>query len=89
MSRLKVAVTLVLDLDTINWADEVAKILTRQRKREVTRADAFEYLVLGHWKKTMKRHMEKRHELKEDRKYAEKRFGIVDLAKQAKKAAQR
>lgn len=73
---LKVAVTLVLDMDTIEWADKVAKILSRQRKTEVTRAEAFEYLVLGHWKKTMRRQYEKRHELREDRKYALKRFGI-------------
>lgn len=74
---IKVPITLILDIDTIDWADKVASLLSRRRKCEVTRNEAFEYLVMGHWKKTLTRQMEKRHELKEDRKYAEKRFGIL------------
>jgi len=52
------AVPMFLKADTIQWLDAIAKKLSEQRKCDVSRSDAVEYLTLRHWKKTKTRIME-------------------------------
>ena len=56
------AVPLFLKADTIQWLDLIAAKLSEQRKTEVSRSDAVEYLTLRHWKKTKTRIMEQQTE---------------------------
>lgn len=73
---MKHSITLLLEMDTINWLDTVAKNLSRQRNREVTKSEAADHLIQRHWKKILLREQAKRHELKEDKAHAKKLLGI-------------
>jgi len=58
------AIALMLETDTIDWLDVVAKNLSRQRKTDVSRSEAIEYIILRHWMKIQKRTAEKRSNIK-------------------------
>lgn len=51
---------LFLKADTVEHLDWLAKQLSRQRNKEVTRSEAIEYLALRHWMKVQTRLAEKR-----------------------------
>ena len=73
---MKQAITLMLEADTVNWLEVVAKNLSRQRNREVTKGEAADHLIMKHWRKMLIRQQEKRHERREDRKYIENKYGL-------------
>ena len=54
------AISLVLEDDTVDHIDWIAKELAKQREVEkVTRGDAVKWLVLRHWKKMQKQRFNK------------------------------
>jgi hypothetical protein len=53
-----------LESDTIDHIDWVSRQLGYQRKRDVSRSEAMEYLVERHWKFVIKKQAERRHDRK-------------------------
>lgn len=58
---MKHVVQLVLETDTIDWLNIVAKNLSRQRNAPVSQSDVVEYLAQRHWNKTLKRLYDEKH----------------------------
>jgi len=58
---MKHQVTLFLDTDTIDWAKKVQATLSRQRNREVSQSEAFDYISQSHWKKHIQRLVDQKH----------------------------
>ena len=58
---MKVPLNVFVEMDTRNWFETVAATLSRQREKEVTLAEAIDYVSKSHWSKTMKRAMDQRH----------------------------
>lgn len=57
-------IPLFIESDTIDHIDWTAKQLGFQRKRDVSRSEAVEYIVQRHWKYVLKKQASKQHERK-------------------------
>ena len=61
VSVIKHTIQLILETDTIDWARKVQIGLSRQRNREVTLSEAFDYISQSHWKKHVQRLVDQKH----------------------------